>query len=377
MERNQVALQGWSVTPSVKLFVALELANGKWRVAASDGGTKVSEYAMCAGDGARLLQIIERARPRFGLGNETPVLSCYEAGRDGFWLHRFLVANGVTNIVVDAASIEVNRRSRRAKTDRIDVRNLLAKLVRFNAGDQRAWSVLRIPSQAEEDARREHRERERLVKERRAHVGRMKSLLVLHNLRPKKVGGRRWKQRLQAMDVPPNLRAELQRQTDRLALVDQQISELEREHARTLEQSKQSAFAKERRLRQLRGVGKVGAWVLVQELFGWRRFDNRRQLAGSVGLGSSPHSSGDLERDQGISKAGNARVRTLSVELAWQWLRFQANTALAKWYMTRFGSGNGRSRRIGIVALARRLLIALWRFVEHGVVPEGAKLRAA
>ena len=377
MERNQVALQGGSVTPSAKLFVALELANGKWRVAASDGGTKMSEYAMCAGDGARLLQIIERARSRFGLSNEAPVLSCYEAGRDGFWLHRFLVANGVANIVVDAASIEVNRRSRRAKTDRIDVRNLLAKLVRFDAGDKTAWSVLRIPTQAEEDARRAHRERERLVKERCAHVGRMKSLLVLHNLRPKKVGGRGWKQRLQTLDVPPNLRAELQRETERLTLVHQQIAELERDHARTLEHSKQLAFGKERRLRQLRGVGKVSAWVLVQELFGWRRFDNRRQLAGSVGLGSSPHSSGDMERDQGISKAGNARVRTLSVELAWQWLRFQANSALAKWYMARFGSGNGRSRRIGIVALARRLLIALWRFVEHGVVPEGAKLKAA
>jgi transposase len=377
MERNQVALQGRSVAPSVKLFVALELSNGKWRVAASDGSTKVSEYAMCAGDGTRLLQIIERARSRFGLSNEARVLSCYEAGRDGFWLHRFLLANGVANIVVDAASIEVNRRSRRAKTDRIDVRNLLAKLVRFNAGDKTAWSVLRIPTEADEDARRAQRERERLVKERSAHVGRMKSLLVLHNLRPKKVGGRGWRQRLQTLDVPPNLRAELQRQTERLALVQQQIAELERNHARMLEQSKQPAFAKERRLRQLQGVGKVSAWLLVQELFGWRRFNNRRQLAGSVGLGSSPHSSGDMERDQGISKAGNARVRTLGVELAWQWLRFQANSTLAKWYMARFGSGTGRSRRIGIVALARRLLIALWRFVEHGVVPDGAKLKAA
>ena len=377
MERNQVALQGWSVTPTRKLFVALELANGKWRIAAGDGGTKVSEYTMCAGDGGRLLHIIERARVRFGLSNEAPVLSCYEAGRDGFWLHRFLVANAVRNIVVDAASIEVNRRRRRAKTDRLDARNLLAKLVRFDAGDKRAWSVLRVPTEAEEDARRAHRERERLVKERRAHVGRMKSLLVLHNLRPKKVGGRAWKKRLQLLDVPPNLRAELERESDRLALVDRQIAELEREHAKALEQSNEPAFNKERRLRQLRALGKVSAWVLVQELFGWRHFSNRRQLAGSVGLSSSPHSSGDLERDQGISKAGNARVRTLSVELAWQWLRFQSESALAKWYMARFGSGSGRSRRVGIVALARRLLIALWRFVEQGVIPQGAKLKSA
>jgi len=205
----------------------------------------------------------------------------------------------------------------------------------------------------------------------------MKSLLVLHNLRAKNVGGRGWRQRLAALDVPPKLRAELQRETDRLALVNRQIAELEREHAQSLTQSNEPAFAKERRLRQLRAVGKVGAWGLVQELFGWRRFNNRRQLAGSVGLGSSPHSSGDMEHDQGISKAGNARVRTLSVELAWQWLRFQSDSALAKWYQARFGAGSGRSRRVGIVALARRLLIALWRFVEHGVVPHGAKLKAA
>lgn len=374
---NEVALQQGSVTRTAKLLVSLELANVKWRVAASDGGTRVREYTVRAGDGAGLLSVIERARARFGLGKEAPVLSCYEAGRDGFWLHRFLVANGIGNIVVDASSIEVNRRRRRAKTDRIDGRKLLANLVRFEAGEKKVWSVLRVPTQAEEDARRPHRERERLVKERRAHVARMKSLLVMHNVRLKRVGGQAWQQRLKALGLPPAVCAELEREGQRLGLVDQQIAQSEREHAQALKSSNDEASAKQRCMQRLRGVGAIGAWVLVQELFGWRSFNNRRELAGCVGLGGSPYNSGSMERDQGISKAGNPRVRTLSVELAWSWLRFQPDSALAKWYMERFGRGSGRSRRIGIVALARRLLIALWRFVEHGVVPQGARLKAA
>lgn len=376
MERNQVALQGTSVTRTAKLLVSLELANNKWRVAASDGGTRVREYALSAGDGAGLLAVIERARLRFEVGKEAPVLSCYEAGRDGFWLHRFLVANGIRNVVVDAASIEVNRRQRRAKTDRIDGRKLLSNLLRFDAGENRVWSVLRVPTEAEEDARRAHRERERLVKERRAHVARMKSLLVMHNVRLKRVGGRGWEQRLKALELPPKLRAELAREAERLALVDRQIAQLKREHAESLKASNDEACAKQLRLQRLRGVGAIGAWMLVCALFGWRTFNHRRELAGSVGLGGSPYNSGTTERDQGISKAGNPRVRTLMVELAWAWLRLQPGSALAKWYMERFGRGSGRSRRIGVVALARRLLIALWRFVEQGVVPQGARLKA-
>jgi transposase len=377
MERNQVALQGQSVTRRGKLFAALELANSKWRVTAGDGGTRVSEYVVAAGDGAGLLLVIERARLRFGLGKDAPVLSCYEAGRDGFWLHRFLIANGIGNVVVDAGSVEVNRRQRRAKTDRIDGRKLLSNLVRVDAGEKKVWSVLRVPSEADEDARRPHRERERLVKERRAHVARMKSLLVMQNVRIKRVGGRGWPQRLEALGLPASLRAELEREAERLALVDQQIGQLQREHAKALAASDEQACEKQRRLQRLRAVGRIGAWTLVCELFGWRTFNNRRELAGSVGLGGCPHNSGTMEREQGISKAGNPRVRTLMVELAWAWLRFQGESALAKWYMERFSRSGGRSRRIGIVALARRLLIALWRFVEHGVIPQGAKLKAA
>jgi transposase len=370
------ALQQTSVTPTAKLFASLELSDAKWHVTASDGGTRVSEYTLSAGDGAALLSAFERARKRFGLGKEVPVVSCYEAGRDGFWLHRFLEANGVRNHVVDAASIEVNRRQRRAKTDRLDGRKLLSMLARFESGESKVWAVLRVPSEAQEDARRPHRERERLVKERRAHLSRIKSLLVLHNVRLKRVGGNDWAKRLRQLGLPPRLREELQREAQRLALVDRQIAQIEAQHVKPAGRQEEG-WIKQWRLHQLKAVGPIGAWVLARELFAWRSFRNRRELAGSAGLGSSPYRSGTMERDQGISKAGNARVRTLMVELAWSWLRYQPASALSRWYAQRFGPGSGRSRRIGIVALARRLLIALWRFVEHGVIPEGAKLKAA
>jgi transposase len=377
MEPSLVALQGTSVTRTAKLFVSLELADKKWRVAASDGGTRVSQYTVSAGDGSGLLAVIERARTRFGLRRDAAVLSCYEAGRDGFWLHRFLIAKGICNHVVDAASIEVNRRQRRAKTDRLDGAKLLSMLMRFDSGEKKVWSVLRVPTEAEEDARRPHRERARLVKERGAHIVRIKSLLVMHSVRLKRVGGQGWEQRLRGLGLPARLRQELEREAERLALVNRQVARLEREHTKALTTSNDEASAKQLRLQRLRGVGLIGAWVLARELFGWRTFNNRRQLAGSIGLGASPYNSGTVERDQGISKAGNPRVRTLMIELAWSWLRFQGDSALANWYVERFGRGSGRSRRIGIVALARRLLIALWRFVEHGLIPQGAKLKPA
>jgi transposase len=369
------ALQQTSVTPPTKLFASLELSDAKWHVTTSDGGTRVSEYTVSAGDGATLLAVFERARKRFGLGKEVPVVSCYEAGRDGFWLHRFLEANAVRNHVVDAASIEVNRRQRRAKTDRLDGRKLLSMLVRFEGGESKVWAVLRVPSEEQEDARRPHRERERLVKERRAHLSRIKSLLVLHNVRLKRVGGKGWAKRLRELGLPPRLREELQREVQRLELVDRQVAQIEAQHVKPSGRQEEG-WIKQWRLHQLKAVGPIGAWVLARELFAWRSFRNRRQLAGSAGLGSSPYRSGTMERDQGISKAGNARVRTLMVELAWSWLRYQPASALSRWYAQRFGPSSGRSRRIGIVALARRLLIALWRFVEHGVIPEGAKLKA-
>lgn len=379
METKLAALQLSSVARTERLFVSLELGDAKWHVAAGDGGTRVSEYTVNAGDGAGLLALIERARSRFGRSKDAPVVSCYEAGRDGFWLHRFLVSKGIANRVVDAASIEVNRRQRRAKTDRLDARKLLSMLARYEAGEARVWSVLRVPSVQQEDERRAPRERERLVKERTAHLARMKSLLVLHNVRLKRIGGKSWAERLKALELPPRLRAECEREAERLALIGRQIAVLEAEQASALAEASldDAALGKQRALSRLVGLDRIGPWVLTRELFGWRRFNNRRALAGSVGLGSSPYRSGDLDHDQGISKAGNRRVRTLMIQLAWGWLRFQPESALSKWYGRRFGHAGARSRRIGIVALARRLLIALWRYVEDAVIPEGAKLKAS
>ena len=379
MDTKLAALRLSSVARSEKLFVSLELGNTKWHLAAGDGGTRVSEYTVNAGNGLGLLAVIERARSRFGLSTEAPVVSCYEAGRDGFWLHRFLVSRGIANHVVDAASIEVNRRQRRTKTDRLDARKLLSMLVRYEAGEARVWSVLRVPSVPEEDERRAPRERERLLKERTAHLARMKSLLVLHNVRLKRIGGTGWAEHLKSLGLPPRLRAECEREAERLALVGRQIAALEAEQASTLAEAslEDAALRKQRALSRLTGLDRIGPWVLTRELFGWRRFNNRRELAGAVGLGSSPYCSGDLNHDQGISKAGNRRVRTLMIQLAWGWLRFQPESPLSKWYVRVFGHAGSRSRRIGIVALARRLLIALWRFVEDGVIPEGAKLKAS
>jgi transposase len=373
---NLAALRETSVAKAM-LFVSLELGNAKWHVVAGEGGPRISEYTVKAGDGAGLLAVIAKARVRFGLGADAAVMSCYEAGRDGFWVHRFLEASGVKNLVVDSASIEVKRRQRRAKTDRIDARKLQSMLVRHASGEKDVWKIVRVPSKAEEDARRPHRERERLVKERSAHVARIKSLLVMHNLRPK-VGPKNWLSKLARIVLPQRLREEIEREAERLALTDKQIAQLEAEQKQFVaEHTTEAGAVKQKQLQKLRSIGAISAWVLVRELFAWRSFANRRQVAGSAGLGSSPYSSGDLERDQGISKAGNRRVRTLMIELAWSWLRHQPASALARWFAERYGKGSGRSRRIGIVALARRLLIALWRYVEHGVIPDSAKLKAA
>lgn len=373
MEPKLVALQEHSVAREGKLYVSLELSDRSWRVAASEGA-RVSEYTVSAGEATKLLEVLERARRRFALGPRAVVVSCYEAGRDGFWLHRFLGAQGVRNYIVDAASIEVNRRARRAKTDRLDARALLGLLIRYESGERRVWSVLRVPSAQAEDERRVYRERERLIKERGAHHTRMQSLLLLHNLRRVNVRAAGLGERLAGLGVAPCLRAELEREAERLALVERQLALIAAEQR--CAEVPSAAAAKSRALERLRAVGPIGAEVLVREVFGWRTFANRRELAASVGIVPTPYSSGESSHEQGISKAGNRRVRTLLVELAWSWLRYQPESVLARWYARRFAHGGARLRRIGIVALARRLLIALWHYLEHGLIPEGARLKA-
>jgi transposase len=353
------------------LYVSFELADKSWKLTCGDGRRNPGRFTVAAGDQAAVLERIERAKARCALPATTPVHSCYEAGRDGWWLHRWLRECGIDNIVVDSSSIEVNRHARRAKSDRLDGDKLLQMLLRHRRGE-RVWSVLREPSAQVEDDRRVHRELQRLTNEHTAHSNRIRALLVLHNLRTAVVGGKNWSAwwAVQQERVPLRLRAEIQREDQRLELVRKQLHELQALQRQELAQQPQV-----QQLSRLRAIGLRSAWVLSKELFGWRQFDNRRQVAGCLGLAPTPYASGDSQREQGISKAGNKRVRWLLVELSWRWLRLQPLSEMTLWFNRRFATGSKRMRRIGIVALARRLAVALWRYVQHGEVPAGATLK--
>jgi transposase len=362
------------------LYMALELSNKTWRLALSDGA-KRRQVVVPAADLMKLSEAVAKAKERFGMPASARVVSCYEAGRDGFWLHRHLRSIGIENEVVDAASIEVSRRLRHVKTDRLDGDRLLAKLIRHYAGERGGWSVVRVPSVEEEDARHLHRELGRLKRERLAHRVRMQSLLVTQGVRMTIKGAARL--RLETLTLwdgralPLELKAELERERERLALVERQIEQLEAVRRERLSSPRTEAEQQVVHLMRLGAIGPTSAWLLVMEFFGWRAFRNRREVAALAGLVGTPYNSGEAERDQGISKAGNRRVRTMIIEIAWLWLRFQPGSALSQWYRERFAGGGLRMRRVGIVALARRLLIALWRYLEDGVMPQGARLIAS
>jgi transposase len=374
MNAPETALRDKHTGAVAKLYIAFELSDRKWKLAVSDGTRAASHYTIDAGDKTAVLSCVARAKRHCALAGSVVIVSCYEAGRDGFWLHRWLLEQGIDNVVVDSASIEVNRRARRAKSDRLDADKLLAMLMRYHGGERRVWSVVRVPAPQQEDARRLHRELARLTHEQTAHRNRIGSLLVLHNLRMKPIGGRGWRQwwEQHAPALAMGLRGEIEREIARLALVKSQIKALQ---ATQREQIDAAAQPQVEQLARLCGVGSGGAWVLVAELFGWRRFANRRQVAGCVGLSPTPYASGESHFEQGIAKAGNKRVRGLLVELAWSWLRYQPQSALSQWFNQRFARGGARLRRIGIIAVARRLAIALWRYLEFGVIPDGAKLK--
>jgi transposase len=376
METTRQALVN-DTSVAATLYMALELSSAKWKVAIGDGKRAPGVPTLEAGNAVELLKVIEKAKRRCAMSGPVRILSCYEAGRDGFWPHRWLIAQGIDNVVVDSSSIEVKRRARHAKTDRLDAAKLYEMLLRYALGEKRVWSVVRVPTVEQEDARRLHRELERLRRERNAHLSRIASLAVLHNVRFKRVGGRGWGERLAQVQgqLPVAAAQEIARESERLSLVQTQIVQVERARKQQV-QAMLERGGPLAALTRLRAIGVQSAWVLLHELFGWRRFANRRELAGCVGLTPSPYDSGSTQRQQGISKAGNRRVRSLSVELAWYWLRYQSQSELSRWFARRFGSGGKRLRRIGIVALARRLLIALWRYVEHGVIPAGAQLKA-
>lgn len=364
------------------LFMAMELSASKWKLGFTVGlGQKPRERTIDAGDLEALSEAVARAKRRFRLAEDAGVVSCYEAGRDGFWIDRYLRGHGIGNVVIDPASVEGNRRRKKRKTDRLDLGKLLRCLVRWHRGEEKVWAVVRPPSEEAEDARQFHRELEVLKGERTRHVARIKSLLVSQGIQVKRVGkdfvmeleaARMW----DGSPVPPQLRDRLARELARLQVLREQICELEGQRREAIRKVKDRRMEQIRHLMRLRGVGENGAWLLVMELFGWREFRNRGEVGSIAGLTPTPWASGDEDREQGIDKAGNRRVRAMMIELAWCWLRYQPRSELSIWFEQRFGGGGKRSRRIGIVALARRLLVALWHFLRDGWVPKGAVLTA-
>lgn len=363
------------------LLLAFELGERSWKLGFSVGpGQRPRLRQIPAGAVSVLPNEIAWAKARLALPSDAPVISCYEAGRDGFWLHRYLTAQGIVNHVIDSASIEVDRRARRAKSDRLDLVGLLSLLARLAHGDQRAWRVVRVPTVAEEDARHLPRTWETLTQERTRLINRLKGLLATQGVHVR-IGAdfldqlratRLW----DGAPVPPGLQERVTQSWAQLQHLEAQLDQLKATraaHERALATSTGIAIA---RLQTLRAIGPIGAWVLATEIFGWRQIRSRRQLGALVGLVPAPYQSGETEHDQGITHAGNAHVRRVIVQLAWGWLHYQPTSALSQWYHRRFGSGSRRIRKSGIVALARKLLIALWRYLETGLVPDGAQLKS-
>jgi transposase len=374
------AYTGKVSTPGGVLHLAFELGWTHWKLAFTIGyGQKPRQRTIGARDLSALEQEIAKAKKRFKLGDTAPVVSCYEAGRDGFWLHRYLTARGIANVIVDSASIEVNRRKRRVKSDKLDANKLVNMLIRYHAGESKVWSVVWVPSVVDEDQRQLHREMQELKDDQTRHSNRIKGLLAsqglalegLDELLPHWLGAARlW----DGTALGADLQRRLVREYERWQFVHRQVLDLSRERRRRMLCDETAHVGMVRRLLGLAGIGVNGAWLLVYEFFAWRKLQNRKQAGALVGLTGTPYQSGGSEREQGISKAGSKRMRKMLVELAWCWLRWQPESALSQWYARRFGTGKGAARKIGIVAVARKLFIALWRYLERGEIPAGAKL---
>jgi transposase len=365
------------------VYLAIELSASSWVVACRQPQNgKVKLHRMDAGDCQTLLALISdlrrQAAAKFGV--DAIIASCFEAGRDGFWLHRLLLAHGVINHVVEPTSILVTRGARRAKTDRLDALGLLRVLAATFAGDHDACRVVNVPSVSEEDAKRPHREREYLVQERVRIENRIAALLATQGI-AKRPSLRSWEADLNAARtgdgraVPPLLKAELNRLRRRLVITLDMIREVEAERQEALETQGDEAARTIGALRKIRGIGENFAAVLTREIF-YRSFENRRQIASYLGLAPTPFQSGGMDRDRRINRAGNSRARKTLIQLAWLWLRYQPESGLAQWFRQRVGDLQGRTRRIAIVAMARKLLIAIWRFAKFGILPEGAVVAA-
>jgi transposase len=368
------------------IFVAIELSQKTWLVTVySPYKDKMSRHKVNGGDYAGLLALIDRVRDRAArkLGAVPGVASCYEAGYDGFWLHRLLMKAGITNYVIDPSSIAVDQRARRVKTDRIDGEKMLRTLMAYLRGEPRVARMVRVPTPEQEDARRGTRERDRLVKEQTAHTNRIKALLRLNGFAVGNPRRRDWLTWLaaqrdwQGQAVPPRILAEIEHEHARLMLVRKQLDVPARAPAAAdptpaaAEMTRRSEL-----LQRLKSLGPAFATTLTQEVF-YKDFRNRREVASYFGLAPSPWQSGGIDREQGISKAGNPRARCSAVELSWLWLRHQPDSELTQWFRQRTLNASKRIKRIAIVALARKLMVALWRYLTTGLVPAGALLKPA
>jgi transposase len=367
------------------IFVSMELSRLTWLVTSlSPGaGEKMSKHSIAASDVAGLLkrfaQLKQKARAR--TGQDFPVIVIQEAGLDGFWIHRVLEREGIESHVVDPASILTSRRRRRAKTDKIDGETLVRTLLAYKRGEPRVCSMVKAPTPEEEDRRRVCRERKTLVVERIQHVNRIKGLFFAQGIfdyEPLRRNRRKRLEELKTGDgrpLPPRLKAQISRELDRLENVLTQLEAVEAERDALIEQASHDACAPAAMLTQLKGIGPEFAAILWCEGM-FRSFDNRRQVAAYAGLAPTPWQSGSVDREQGVSKAGNPRLRTAMIQLAWLWLRHQSDSALSGWFYERVKRNGGRLRKTTIVALARKLLIALWKYATAGVVIEGAVVKA-
>jgi len=368
------------------IFVSLELSRTSWLLTSlSPGdGERMSKHALRSGDvaglRARFSQLKEKVQIR--TGQAFPVIVIQEAGLDGFWIHRLLQGEGIESHVVDPASIATSRRRRRAKTDKIDGQALVRALLAYKRGEPRVCAMVRAPTPQEEDRRRICRERKTLTAERVKHVNRIKGLLFAQGITDYEPLPRNRRERLEELrtgdgrPLPPHLKAQIGRELDRLELALQQIKSVETERDAVLSPSDEGTPAPGAMLKRLKGIGPEFAGVLWSEgLF--RSFSNRRPVAAYAGLAPTPWQSGSVTHEQGVSKAGNPRLRTTMIQLAWLWVRHQPHSILTQWFHQRAQLNGGRIRKVLIVALARKLLIAFWKYVTAGIVPEGAETTAA
>jgi transposase len=372
-----------TISNKQSIYAALELSKNSWLLAIQvPGRDNPSLHPIKGGDAEGLMAKLDAARQRVAKdAGQTPAVTlCYEAGYDGFWLARFLEQRGITCQVMESASLQVNRRARRVKTDRIDVESILHTLIAWCRGERHVCSMVVVPSVEEEDLRRCHRERDRLIRERTAHINRIKGLLFGQGIRGINVKSRTKTLKPAELvtgdgrPLPERLGREISREIERLAQVQAQIVAIERErdHPAT---SCEATERKRHDLLRLKGLGPALSSTLTREVY-YRQFSNRRQLASYIGIAPSAYDSGEGHRSQGISKAGNRLARVAMVEAAWLWLRHQPDSALSQWFHDRTQGQKGRIRRIMIVALARKLAIALWRYLETGLIPEGASLKS-